>query len=300
MKSPLRGPLRTVACWALLSASPLLAQKTVPERKAYPPNIPDANVEPYQILENKTLNVWIFQPPQSNKPQAAIVFFFGGGWVSGSPIQFVTQAQSLSARGMVAILADYRVASRDKVKPADCVADAKTCIRWVRTHAGRLGIDPDRIVAAGGSAGGHLAAATATLPNRDPNANSASVSSVPNALILFNPGVVMAPFDGLSLQGFGAKGDVERFGCEPKEISPLHHVKTGTPPTIIFHGKNDSIVPIATVEKFTEVMKAHGNRCELVDYPGLSHGFFNQSPQREDTLQKADAFLVSLGYLSPP
>lgn len=214
-------------------------------------------------------------------------------------MQFVTQAQALAARGMVSILADYRVASRDKVKPADCVSDAKACIRWVRTQAARLGVDPDRIVAAGGSAGGHLAAATATLPNLDSNANNDSVSSVPNALILFNPAVVMAPFEGLSLQGFGVNGAVERFGCEPKEISPLHHVKTGTP-TIIFHGKNDATVPIATVEKFTEVMKAHGNRCELVDYPGLSHGFFNQSPQREDTLQKADAFLVSLGYLSPP
>ena len=115
--------------------------------------------------------------------------------------------------------------------------------------------------------------------------------------MLFNPGTVMAPFPGLDLKGFGAGLDKARFGCEPTEISPIHHVKKGTPPTIIFHGTADTTVPYATVEKFTEVMKAAGNRCELVGYAGEKHSFFNKSKYAE-TLAAADAFLVSLGYLS--
>ena len=224
------------------------------------------------------------------------MFFFGGGWTGGSPTQFEPQSRHLAARGMVAIVADYRVKTRQDAKPADCVSDAKACVRWVRANAARLGIDPDRIAVGGGSAGGHLAASVATLPGLDDAKDDKSVSCLPNALVLFNPGTVMAPFPGLDLKGFGAGLDKARFGCEPTEISPIHHVKKGTPPTIIFHGTADTTVPYATVEKFAEVMKAAGNRCELVGYAGEKHSFFNKSKYAE-TLAAADAFLVSLGYL---
>jgi acetyl esterase/lipase len=197
---------------------------------------------------------------------------------------------------MIAIVADYRVKTRQDAKPADCVADAKACVRWVRANAARLGIDPERIAVGGGSAGGHLAASVATLPGLDDAKDDKSVSCLPDALVLFNPGTVMAPFPGLDLKGFGAGLDKAKFGCEPTEISPLHHVKKGTPPTIIFHGKADTTVPYATVEKFTEVMKAAGSRCELIGYEGQPHGFFNKAKYAE-TLAAADAFLVSLGYL---
>jgi acetyl esterase/lipase len=205
---------------------------------------------------------------------------------------------------MVAIAADYRVNSRHQVKPTACVADAKSAIRWVRTHAARLGLDPNRIAAGGGSAGGHLAAATATLPDFDEPAEDRKVSSVPNALVLFNPALVLAPMEGLPLEGFGTRVPEERLGTAPEKISPAHHVKKGTPPTVIFHGKADTTVPYATAEKFESVMKAAGNRCELVGYEGQPHGFFNHGRNENrfyhDTLAKADAFLVSLGWLAPP
>jgi acetyl esterase/lipase len=224
------------------------------------------------------------------------VFFFGGGWTSGSPTQFEGQSRHLAARGMVAIVADYRVKTRHGAKPADCVSDAKACVRWVRANAARLGVDPNRIAAGGGSAGGHLAAATATLPGLDTADDDKKVSGVPDALVLFNPGLVMAPFPGLDLKGFGAGLDKARFGCEPEEISPIHHVKKGAPPTIIFHGKADSTVPYATAEKFAQVMKSVGSRCELVGYEGQPHGFFNKA-KYDETLAATDAFLTSLGYL---
>jgi len=199
---------------------------------------------------------------------------------------------------MVAIVADYRVKSRHDAKPADCVSDAKACVRWVRANATRLGIDPTRIAAGGGSAGGHLAASVATLPGLDTADDDKKVSCIPDALVLFNPGTVMAPFPGLDLKGFGAGLDKERFGCEPTEISPIHHVRKGAPPTVIFHGKADTTVPYATVEKFAEVMKSVGSRCDLVGYEGQPHGFFNKA-KYDETLAAADAFLTSLGYIAP-
>jgi len=263
----------------------------------YPPVIEGTQVETYRKIGDIEMKVWIFNPTEkATSPRAAIVFFFGGGWTGGSPVQFEAQSRELAARGMVALVADYRVASRQQAKPADCVSDAKACVRWIRTNAVRLGIDPDRIAAAGGSAGGHLAAATGTLPGLEGSDQDLKISSVPNAMVLFNPGTVMAPFPDLDLKGFGAGLDKAKFGCEPEAISPLHHVKKGTPPTIIFHGKADTTVPYTTVEKFAEIMKKNGNRCELVGYEGEKHGFFNTS-KKQETLEAADTFLVSLGYL---
>jgi acetyl esterase/lipase len=277
------------------------AQEKSAKKKAggHPPVIEGTKSETYRKAGDTELKVWIFDSRQktTGQPLPAIVFFFGGGWTGGSPTQFEPQSRHLATRGMVAIVADYRVKSRHDAKPADCVSDAKACVRWVRANAARLGIDPERIAAAGGSAGGHLAASVATLPGLDTATDDKSVSCLPNALVLYNPGTVMAPFPGLDLRGFGAGLDKDKFGCEPTEISPLHHVKKGTAPTIIFHGLADTTVPYATVVKFTEVMKAAGNRCELVGFEGQPHGFFNKAKYAE-TLAATDAFLVSLGYLS--
>ena len=292
----MRLALAFLSLFVALTAS---AQEKVAKKKAggYPPVIEGTKSETYRKVGETELKVWIFEPTQkSAKPLPAIVFFFGGGWTGGSPTQFEPQSRHLAGRGMIAIVADYRVKTRQDAKPADCVSDAKACVRWVRANAARLGIDPERIAVGGGSAGGHLAASVATLPGLDTAKDDKSVSCLPNALVLFNPGTVMAPFPGLDLKGFGAGLDKAKFGCEPTEISPIHHVKKGTPPTIIFHGKADTTVPYSTVEKFAEVMKATGNRCDLVGYEGQPHGFFNKSKYAE-TLAGADAFLVSLGYL---
>ncbi|MBL9189699.1 MAG: alpha/beta hydrolase [Opitutaceae bacterium] len=272
----------------------------------YPPKFDGARAETYKTIGETKLSLHIFEPPadsafpKTNRP--AIVFFFGGGWTSGSPAQFEPHCRALAARGMVAITADYRVASRHQVKPTACVADAKSALRYVRSHAARLGIDPKRIAAGGGSAGGHLAAAIATLPDFDEPTEDRKISSVPDALVLFNPALVLAEMEGLKLEGFGTRVPEERLGTTPKKISPAHHVKKGTPPAIIFHGKADTTVPYATAEAFARVMQAAGNRCELVGYEGQPHGFFNHGrgdgTSYRDTLARTDAFLVSLGWIA--
>ncbi len=272
---------------------------------AYPPAFAGARAERYKEVGDVKLSLYIFEPtagPKQDRP--AIVFFFGGGWTNGNPKQFEQHCRYLASRGMVAITADYRVGSRHQVKPVDCVADAKSAIRWVRENAQRLGIDPTRVAAGGGSAGGHLAAATATLESFDESQENRSVSSVPNALVLFNPPLVLAKLDGVALDGFETRVAADRLGTDPVKLSPAHHVKKGTPPTIIFHGRADSTVPYATVEGFTRVMQKAGNRCDLVGFDGQAHGFFNygrgDGSSYRATLVGMDVFLVSLGYLSKP
>ena len=170
--------------------------------RTYPPDISGARVETYKTVGDTVLKLWIFTPEghSENDNRPAIVFFFGGGWYGGSPSHFEQHCEYLSTRGMIAIAAYYRVKSRHDVTVDTCVADAKSAMRWVRSHASRLGIDPDRIAAGGGSAGGHLAAASAILPGLDDPADDKSVSAKPNALIFFNPVVVLAPLSDSSIR----------------------------------------------------------------------------------------------------
>jgi acetyl esterase/lipase len=263
----------------------------------------ETRTEIYKTIGDVKLQMTIQLPdgwnPEDKRP--AIVFFFGGGWTHGTAQQFENQSRYLASRGMVAMCADYRVQSRQQVKPAVCVADAKSAMRWARANAAKFGIDPDRLAAGGGSAGGHLAAAVATLPGLDDPADDKNVSCVPNALVLFNPALVLAPTEGADLKGFEAKVSAERFGCEPEEISPTSHVKAGLPPTIIFHGKADTTVPYTSAELFTARMTKAGNRCELDGADGQVHGFFNFGKNNNEyafkTLKAADKFLASLGWL---
>ena len=272
--------------------------------RGYPPTMEGAVVETFKTVNGTKLNLYVFNPP-GHKPadkRPAIVFFFGGGWTNGSPGQFEQHCRHLAERGMVAITADYRVASRHQVKAVSCVADAKSAIRYVRKEAARLGIDPNRIAAGGGSAGGHLAACTGIITGFDESSEDQAISSVPNAMALFNPAVVLGRVEGLTPANEERVNSLQdRMGVEPKSLSPFHNVKRGAPPTIVFHGKADTTVPYVTAEMFAKAMKDAGNRCELMGYDGQSHGFFNHGRGKneyyEKTVADLDRFLQSLGYI---
>ena len=274
----------------------------------YPPKIPDASkVEIYKTVDGVDLKLWIFNPQDFKETDSrpAIVFFFGGGWRQGSPAQFVPQCKYLAERGMIAMVADYRVRNRNQNLALKCVYDAKSAIRYIRQNADRLGIDPERIAAGGGSAGGHLAAATATLPEHDDPADDWSISPKPNALVLFNPAVILAPVPDLwDMQQEKMDQLEELMGAELMSMSPYHHVHSDIGPTIIFHGIDDKTVSYKTVDLFRKKMRENDNRCELVGYYGEEHGFFNYGKKNNgpfiDTVQKMDAFLCSIGYLESP
>ncbi|MDE0263194.1 MAG: alpha/beta hydrolase [Bryobacterales bacterium] len=290
----------------LLTATVLCSIAVAQQQSNYPPNMPEARQETYKSVEGTDLKIWIFEPEghKASDSRPAIVFFFGGGWRSGTPGQFRHQAKHLAARGMVAMSADYRVLNRQGVKGHKCVQDAKSAIRWARANAKRLGIDPNRLAAGGGSAGGHLAASTASLPDHDDPAGDKSISSKPNALALFNPGTVLASVPGkFELDKEQIASRAERAGVEPESISPYHHVKSGFPPAIIFHGKADTTVAYETAELFTDKVQSVGSRCELVGYEGEIHGFFNHGrgdgSAYTDTVRRMDEFFVSLGWLEP-
>jgi len=261
---------------------------------------PDAEALVYKTVGDVRLKAVVFRPPgfQRNQPRPAVVFFFGGGWKNGKPSQFYEQCRYLSSRGMLAVSAEYRVSSRHQVQVVDCVADANAAIRWLRAQAENLGVDPRRVAAGGGSAGGHLAAAVATLPELAPGGR-------PNALILFNPALDLSPA-ALGGKPTDAKY-VElsrRFGASAEELSPQAHLHRQMPPTLILHGQSDTLVPFAQAEAFQRRMRGLGRRCELAGYSEAGHGFFNYGRQKNhwfaETMRRTDRFLDSLGYVSGP
>ena len=277
---------------------------TVSAKPKYPPEMPDAREVVYKTASETDLKLWIFEPKghKNSDKRPAVVFFFGGGWRSGTPGQFEKQCQYLASRGMIAMTADYRVSSRQQTKATACVEDGKSAVRWIRANAKKLGVDPKRIAAGGGSAGGHVAAAIGTISGFEAKGEDHDVSSVPNALLLFNPAVVLAQIPGkFEVPADKAASRMERMGVEAEKLSPYHHVRKGLPPTIIFHGTNDSAVPYRTVELFEQRMKEAGNSCNLMGYEGQPHGFFNWGragnlPFR-NTMSAADQFLSKLGWI---
>jgi acetyl esterase len=289
--------IRVAIAFALLPliASPSLAQRT------FPPQFDDAQEHVYKTVGDVELKLYVFEPadlkPTDERP--AIVFFFGGGWANGSPQQFEPQCRYLASRGMVAITADYRVASRHDVKAVDCVRDAKSAIRWVRAHADELGVDPDRIVAAGGSAGAHIAACTGLIDEFDEPSEDAAVSSRPNAMVLYNPVASLDPklakADDPRIRGLA-----RRLGVEPLRISPANHVAADSPPTLVMVGSEDFLID--GVRQLVDATKDAGARCDLDLYEGRAHGFFNYRPNNQNkdftaTAESMDRFLASLGYL---
>jgi acetyl esterase len=291
----------------ILSAQTTLAAKKEKKAAPAPETLPGARAEIYKTIGDVKLPIHIFEPKGSASGTArpAIVFFFGGGWSNGSPAQFEKQCAYLASRGMVAMTAEYRVLSRHGVKAVSCFSDAKSAIRWVRQNAKRLGIDPKRVAAGGGSAGGHLAGALGTIREFDEPGEDLAISAVPDALALFNPALVLAAVKGHDTSDPEKLSAMEeRMGVPPEQLSPYHHIRAGLPPTIIFHGRADTTVPYDTSRWFAEKAQELGNHVELVGYDDQKHGFFNygKSDNRffADTLKKLDAFLVSLGYLTGP
>jgi acetyl esterase/lipase len=272
--------------------------------QAYPPKISGAQEYVYKKVDGHTMKLWVYSPKQADAEVPAMLFFFGGGWNGGSPTQFIRQSQHLAKRGMVGIVADYRVKSRQGVRAVSCVEDALDALRYVTENAAELGIDADRIGVGGGSAGGHLAACLGTIHAGDPAA--------PKAMALYNPATVLAPIasdfiqaprfteivDTIRARMASKKGELRaRLGVEPVQLSPFHHVATMTPPTIIFHGTNDTTVPYGTAVLFEMHLKAKGVPVDLKTYQGAGHGFFNREPDFSQSTGQLDAFLVDLGWL---
>ncbi|MES2693931.1 MAG: alpha/beta hydrolase [Verrucomicrobiota bacterium] len=245
----------------------------------------------YKRVGDKELKLHVFLPAdwKATDRRPAFVTIHGGGWGGGDARRMYAFAADFAKRGMVGISVEYRLLKAGSgVTVFDCVQDGRSALRYVRGHAAELGIDPARIVANGGSAGGHVAVATAMFQQFDDPSENGGVLAEPNALVLFFPVI------DTSKEGYGQA----KIGDRWKELSPAHNVRKGLPPTLVFHGTGDTTTPFKGAQLFLAEMKKAGNRCELDVNEGGGHGYLMTTQALyDDTLAKTEKFLRDVGMM---
>jgi acetyl esterase/lipase len=244
----------------------------------------------YKKVDDVELVMKITYPPDwkaDGKKLPAIVLFFGGGWHAGDITQFRITAPFLAGRGMIVVTPEYRTIQKHGVTPVQCLADAKSAMRYVYINAAALGIDASRIAAGGISAGGHLAAATAFSKGFDDPADDLQVNCKPSALALIVPVIDNGP-------GGFAHDQVKAYW---EAFSPMHNIGPNPPPALFLVGDLDKYIPVATAHQFKAEMEKHGGRCDLKIYEKADHAFNFSPTGSKATHQDMDDFFVSLGYL---
>ncbi len=245
----------------------------------------------YKTVNNVSLKMLMSFPNGNNHKRSIILFVHGGGWVRGKPEWFLEECKHFNDIGFITFSEEYRLVNVNSKSPADGISDVKDAIKWIRNNSVEFGTDPNQIVVVGASAGGHLAACSAMIIN-DEEKNE-FVNSVPNALILWSSCVNPA-VDNWFLSLLPNNSSPLSKEIKAKDYSPYHHIKSGLPPMILFHGTNDQIVPYNTAKDFTEEMQQMGNQCKLYTYEKRGHNFYSNPADYNDVLKKMDEFITNV------
>ena len=250
-------------------------------------------------------------PPLPGEARPALVQIHGGGWVVGDKReQGLPLLYHMAANGWVGFNVNYRLGPKHHYP--DHLVDVKTAITWIREHADRYGIDPDRIAVTGGSAGGHLAALvglTAGDPAFQPGFEDADTSVM--AAVPF-----YAPFDLTDSAGHHGREFVRfleryvlggRFDDHPERFisySPYERIHADAPPFFVLHGDLDTLVPVADARRFVARLRQVSHApVAYAEIPGAQHAFeVFHSPRTNQAVESVRVFLdhVAAGQLGTP
>jgi acetyl esterase len=245
----------------------------------------------YKQTPQGELRIYFAMPedwsPSDKRP--VMVFFFGGGWSGGKVFACVKEAEHFAKRGVVVGLADYRVRNRQGVMLDKCAEDARSAVRWVRANCQTLGVDPQRVIVGGGSAGGHIAACTAIADAPNSDTDDLRVSCIPNALLLYYP--VASLVDDSRASAFKRLLGKELAG----KLSPARNVTESWPPTVMFSGTAD--IELANGILLCNKAKQAGVNFDLYVADGRGHGVANAGPRDLGWLLHASEFFRRVGVI---
>ena len=266
-------------------------------------------------VNNVAVKLFYIKPTDNKiiKNRTAVVWIHGGGWTGGITETFFPHARYFANRSAVGFCIHYRLVKVDgSVTVGDCLADCKSAIRYIREHAAELGIDQNKIIVMGDSAGGHLASCLGTIDGFNDAADNLKTSAFPNAMVLYNPlsDFTTSVFINRIIGGAALDKKPSQESQIPteaqiaiaKKLSPLFNVRKNQPPTLILHGTDDKVIFPKQSILFTQAMKKVSNKCELILLPNTSHAFVcaNYKAPEEvviDAIRQADEFLIKLGFL---
>jgi len=227
-------------------------------------------IKTYKTVDNFDLEIHLFLPENVKRQEKrpVIVYFSGGSWSEGKPDWNFYSCQSYAKKGWVGVTVEYRLADRHGTLPFEAVMDAKSAIRWLRENADEYNIDPERIVASGNSAGGHLVLATALVENWNEKTDNLNFSCIPNVLMV-NSGV----YD-LTEEHSWIRAALKKRNLDENlviEISPNSLTQRKLPPTLLIHGTNDRNVAFSTAVDFVEKMNISGNNIVFKPIENAGH-----------------------------
>ncbi|MEK7409379.1 MAG: alpha/beta hydrolase [Acidobacteriota bacterium] len=256
----------------------------------------------YARYGQREMHLDLFLPKAGAGPFPAVVYIHGGGWRGGNKGAFRRQAAHMATQGFVGACIEYRLSGEAKYPAA--VHDAKAAVRWLRANAAAWRIRPDRIGAAGGSAGGHLVAllgATHAMRELEGEGGNPGQSSRVQAVAPFNP--------ALDLEGL-VRGNPQAPATSPlalflgfsyaerpdlyRQASPVAHVSKASAPFLFLHGTDDKTTPYEHSVAMMKKLQAAGVHAEIFTAEGAGHGFFNRPPWFEPTLKRMEAFFTRL------
>ena len=243
----------------------------------------------YRQTEGVDQDLRVYYPDgwSSGDTRMCMVLFHGGGWSSGDKAQFYNVCQYFAERGWVTITANYRVWTEAEraalpegaTEKTICVKDAKSTIRWVKNNHAMLGIDPKRLVAGGGSAGGHISVLAVLDDEHNHPDDPAGIDTDVLGLLLWNPAFTFEESD------------------PTPEVNVFVHYDKPLPPTLFMFGDQDSWMPRSS-ELFSR-MRQRGDLARFWEARDKGHNYWTRDPWLRHTILLADRFLVDLNLLPP-
>lgn len=284
-------------------------ERTRNQKEYKAPGIQDEDTREFVFKETplRDLKLFVDYPadwkPSDRRP--AIIFWHGGGFTQGNAGQFYHQANYFTQRGAVCFRPEYRIRDIDFTLPVYAVEDGISALRWIKGRAGEFGIDPDQVAVGGGSAGGCMASAVATVDAAKlaslgfvgPDDNPSIDTSV-KAMILYNPFVdFFEPTHPRQVEEeclFLGK-DPEDFREALHAISGIENLSKSSPPSIILFGTRDAfyVSDLRWIARCREL----GLNCVDYVYKGEVHSWYNNSPHLEYTTANVNEFLIDIGFL---
>ena len=258
----------------------------------------------YETVQGRDLPLDLYRPP-SKHPTALVIWIHGGGWTSGSKAGGGPGVFQLLQRGYAVASVEYRL-SGEAVFPA-AIEDCKAAVSFLRLHADKYNLDPQRFGVWGSSAGGHLVSLLGTTNDVDqfdthPVTRKAS-SSVQAVCNWFGPSDFLRMNDFPSRINHDAADSPEsRFigGAiqeNPKKVqraNPASYASAGDPPFLHLHGDKDQLVPFNQSEILHAALQASGVKTTLYKVVGGGHGFGGSQDSREELIAKSIRFFDSI------
>jgi acetyl esterase/lipase len=272
----------------------MLAAGAAAQTQSAPPSAPDVQIIPDVVYGHKDGMALTFDviKPRARANGAAVLFMASGGWVSSysPPEQTAVRFRGLLDKGFVVIA--VRHGSSPKYVIPEIVADVRRAVRFVRHNAKQWGIDKERLGVFGASAGGHLSLVLGTASDEgDPNAKEEFMKEsnrVASVVAYFPPVDLRMMARGLNPPP-PANGQPQRFPAlnfekqKAADYSPLVHVSSDDPPSLMIHGDKDTLVPISNSKIIFEAFQKANVKTDFITIPGAEHGFRGEDAAKAST-----------------